>query len=439
MIVNSPAAVGDRAGDRPIAQARAIRKIQIRLLPFLFLLYVVSYIDRINIGFAALTMNRELGITPEQFGFAAGVFFLGYFLFEVPSNLLLHRIGARLWFARILLTWGVLATLSGFVQNAQQLYVVRFLLGLAEAGYFPGIALYLTYWFPARDRAHSMALILTGIPVASILGAPLSGLILDHVHWLAVSSWRWLLILQGLPAVVCGLVTYWLLPDRPSDVDFLTDEEKESILVELRSEERRKLEQQKYSVLQTLTNAQVWRLAAVHFGMCFGLYGVSFWAPQVIKSLSNNYSNTTVGVLVMIPPLVGLTGMVLVSRSSDRTMERRYHAGISAVVGAVSLISTAISQSPAALVAILSVQAVGHYGYFGPFWAMPSQFLAGYAAAAGIGLINSVASLAGFAGPYIIGLMHGRTDSLNSGLALAGIPMLFAALLLLLPPARTRP
>src|SRR5437773_9422576 len=197
-------------------EARTIRKVRTRILPFLFLLYIICFLDRINIGFAALTMNKELAITSQQFGLVAGIFFLGYFLFEIPSNLLLHKLGARIWIARILITWGILAMLTGLVQSVDQLYAVRFLLGLAEAGYFPGIALYLTYWFRQRDQAQAIALFLTGIPVTSILGAPLSGFILDHVHWLSISSWRWLLILEGIPAVVGGVLTYFLLPSRPA-------------------------------------------------------------------------------------------------------------------------------------------------------------------------------------------------------------------------------
>src|SRR5260221_53232 len=235
-------------------ETKTIQKVRLRILPFVFLLYVVSYLDRINIGFAALTMNKELGITSQQFGLLAGIFFFGYFLFEIPSNLLMHKIGARIWIARILLTWGILATLTGFVQSVHQLYVVRFLLGLAEAGYFPGIALYLTYWFRQRDQAQAIALFLAGIPVSSILGAPISGFILEHVHWLSISSWRWLLILEGIPAVVGGVVTYFLLPNRPAEAKFLDQEEKDLITGELAREEREKLASHRISAVQAVMN-----------------------------------------------------------------------------------------------------------------------------------------------------------------------------------------
>src|SRR5499427_1030952 len=225
------------------AESRTIRKIQLRLLPFLFVLYVIAFVDRINIGFAALTMNRELAITSQQFGFAAGIFFFGYCLFEVPSNLLLHKIGARFWIARILITWGILAVLTGFVHTIRQLYLLRFLLGLAEAGYFPGIVLYLTYWFRQRERARALALFMTALPVTSIIGAPVSGLILDHAHWLGMSSWRWLLVLEGLPAVLFGVLTYIVLPNRPGDAKFLTSEEKAWLGERLQCEEAKKLEQ----------------------------------------------------------------------------------------------------------------------------------------------------------------------------------------------------
>jgi sugar phosphate permease len=426
------------SGSESSLEMRTIRKLQIRLLPFLFLLYVVAFIDRINIGFAALTMNKELAITSQQFGFAAGIFFFGYFLFEVPSNLLLHKIGARIWITRILITWGILATLTGFVHTVHQLYAARFLLGLAEAGYFPGIVLYLTYWFRQRERAQAIALLLTGLPVASILGAPISGLILDHAHWVGISSWRWLLALEGLPAIACGFLTYFLLPNRPADATFLTAEEKEWIQVNLLREECDKLNQQRYSVLQAMASGRVWYLSVISFGVLIGLYTLNFWTPQLLKSLSGRYSNTAVGALVMIPHLIGLVAMVFVSRSSDRRQERRYHAAIPVFVGGFALLLMGIFHSPFFLVALLSLLAAGVYSFPGPFWALPCEFLTGASAAAGIGLINSVANLGGFVGPYAIGVMSGWTGGIYGGLAFVGIPLLVSAMLLVLLPRRTQ-
>ena len=230
--------------------SRTIRKLRMRILPLIFLLFIIAILDRVNIGIAALTMNQELAITSQQYGLIFGIFFFGYFFFEIPSNLLLHKIGARVWIARILISWGMVAMLTGFVHTVHQLYIVRFLLGLAEAGYFPGIALYLTYWFPQREQARALALLMAAIPITTILGAPLSGLILDHVHWLGVSSWRWLLILEGTPALAGGVLTYFLLPGRPQEAKFLTAEEKEWIQTELGREEQQKLEQRRYSALQ---------------------------------------------------------------------------------------------------------------------------------------------------------------------------------------------
>lgn len=348
--------LGDCALER-----RTVRKLQIRLLPFLFLLYVVAFVDRINIGFAALTMNKELAITSQQFGFAAGVFFFGYFLFEVPSNLLLHKIGARVWMTRILVTWGILASLTGFVHTIHQLYVVRFLLGLAEAGYFPGMVLYLTYWFRPRERAQAVALFLTGGPVTSIVGAPISGLILDHACWLGVSSWRWLLILEGLPAIVCGLLTYFLLPSRPAEAKFLTPMEKESLRKDLLREEEQKERQHRYSVFQTMISGRVLYLAVIDFGVLIGKYTLDFWAPQLLKSVSGEHTNGSVGLLVMVPHLVGLVAMVLVSSSSDRRLERRYHAAVPVLVGGVALLLMGTFHSPVLLIVLLSLLAIGVY------------------------------------------------------------------------------
>jgi D-galactonate transporter len=420
-------------------ESRTIRKLRVRLLPFIFLLYVLAYLDRINIGFAALTMNWELGITSQQFGLVAGIFFFGYFLFEIPSNLLLHKIGARIWIARILITWGAVAVLTGFAQGVQQLYVARFLLGLAEAGYFPGMILYLTYWFPQRELARVIAMFLTGNPITSILGAPVSGLILDHVHWLGISSWRWLLMLEGIPAIVCGCLTYFLLPSHPEEAKFLTADEKKWIETELAREAQEKLSLHKYSVFQALANGRVWCLVGIYLGMMIGSYTLTLWAPQLVKSLSSRYSNSVVGFLVMIPSLVGLVGMILVSRSSDRRLERRYHVAIPAIAAGIALMLLGTTQSTFVAVGLLSLLAVGVYSFLGPFWALPSQFLTGFSAAAGIALINSIGNLGGFVGPWIIGAMSSRTGSVRAGLAVAGIPLLISAALALLLPRTARP
>ncbi len=418
--------------------ARTIRKMQWRILPFIFLLYVVAYLDRINIGFAALTMNKDLAITSQQFGLAVGVFFIGYFLFEIPSNLLLHRIGARIWIARILITWGVIAMLTGLVHNVHELYGARFLLGLAEAGYYPGVVLYLTYWFRQREQAVAIAIVLIGVPVTSILGGPISGLILDHAHWLAVSSWRWLLILEGIPAVVCGVLAYFVLPGRPVEAKFLAPEEKEWILAELAREEEIKNKKHQISIAATFRHLRVWHLAAIQLTALTGLYSLSFWMPQVVKALSSHYSNTVVGLLVVIPQLAGLVSMVLVSRSSDRHLERRYHAGIPALVGGIGWLLLSTTVSPLVSMVALSMVAIGVYSFFGPFWAMPSEFLCGYAAASGIAMINSIGNLGGFAGPYTIGFIKNRTGSMSWGLAFVGISMFVSAALLVLLPKKAR-
>jgi MFS transporter, ACS family, tartrate transporter len=417
---------------------RVMRKVRIRILPFVFLLYVIAYLDRINIGFAALTMNRDLGITSQQFGFLAGIFFVGYFLLEVPSNLLLHKIGARVWIARILVSWGLVAALTGLVRSANQLYVLRFVLGLAEAGYVPGILLYLTYWFRRKEQARAIALFLMGLPIASLLGSPLSGLILDQVHWFGVSSWRWLLILEGIPAIVFGILTYLVLPSYPEEAKFLDVGEKQWIQSELARERKQLLEEHQYSAFQTLANGRVWLLIVVYFGMMIGSYTFTIWTPQLVKAVQGDHSNGAIGMLVMIPSIVGLVAMILASQSSDRTLERRYHVAVLAAAGGIALVLLSANVSPLFAEVLLCLLAVSVYGFVGPFWALPGEFLTGSSAAAGIALINSVGCLGGFVGPYVIGYIGGRTGSLHSGMALVGLPMLVSAGFVLILPKGTR-
>lgn len=421
-------------------EATTIRKLRIRLLPFLLVLFVLAFIDRINLGFAALTMNRELAISSQQFGFAAGIFFWGYFLFEVPSNLMLHKIGARVWIARILITWGVVATLTGLVQSVHQLYVVRFALGLAEAGYFPGIAHYLGYWFRRREKARAIAVILIGIPLASVLGGPISGLILDHAHWFGLNSWRWLLILEGLPAAAFGFLVPFVLPSRPAEAGFLAAEEKAWIADQLEREDRFKLGAKGHpiSVARTLANPRVWHLACIGFGHGFATYTFSFWLPQVMKAVFGG-SNTVVGLMVLIPNLLGLIAMILVSWHSDRTLERRCHMGALGALAGMALLLLGVPRSALFSVVLLSAVAVGAYSFLPIFFSLPGEFLTGFSAAAGIALVTSVANFGGFVGPYTVGLLRQKTGSFYSGLICAGVSFLVSASLALVLPKRAVP
>jgi sugar phosphate permease len=312
---------------------------------------------------------------------------------------------------------------------------------VAEAGYFPGILLYLTYWFRRQQLAYAVALFLTAIPVANVLGAPLSGVILDHIHWFGASGWRWLLILEGIPAIVGGVLTYWLLPNRPADAKFLTTEERNYITAELMREEQQKMTTQRITVVQTLVHARVWQLSAIYFGAMVGQYTMTFWMPQLIKSISNRYSNTTVGVLVMVPYLAALAAMILVGRSSDRKLERRYHAAIPLTIGALSfvMLSTTTTSSVFLSIALWSFTTSAISGLMGPFWSLPNEFLTGYSAAAGIAFINCFGNLGGFVGPYAMGAIIKTTGSFRGGLVFAGVSWFISAVLLIALPKRTEP
>jgi len=378
-------------------------------------------------------MNAQLGIDSQQFGFIAAMFFPGYVLFEIPSNLLLHRIGARAWIARILISWGLVAMLTGLVQTAMHLYVARFLLGVAEAGYFPGILLYLTYWFRQRELGRTIAMFFTANAVANIIGAPVSGLILDHVHWLGVPSWRWLLILEGFPAVLGGIVTFFFLPSRPGEATFLTSEERTWLTTELAAEERQKVASHPTTAGRTLKDPRVWHLTAAYFTLLIAFWVLTFWMPQLLKDLSSRYSNTTVGVLVMIPYLVSLAVMIGVGRSSDAKMERRYHAVVPLMIASLSfvLLATSAGGSPFLSVLLWCAVASSIYSVFGPFWALPSRFLTGASAAAGIACINALGNVGGFVGPYAVGAVIKKTGSPHGGLVFAAVALLVSAMLIL--------
>jgi ACS family tartrate transporter-like MFS transporter len=412
-------------------ETQTTRKVRRRILPFVFTLFIVAALDRNNIGFAALTMNAQLGIDSQQYGFIAAMFFPGYVLFEIPSNLLLYRFGARRWIARILISWGLVAILTGFVQTATHLYVARFLLGVAEAGYFPGILLYLTYWFRQRELGHTIALFFTANAVANIIGAPVSGLILDHVHWLGVASWRWLLILEGLPAIVGGILTYFLLPSRPAEAAFLSPEERTWLTTALEAEEQDKNASRHISAAQALSDRRIWHLTAAYFTLLIPFWAVTFWMPQLLKDLSSRYSNTNVGVLVMIPYVVALAVMTVVGRRSDAKLERRYHAAVPMMIASLAFVLMAAS-GPASVfysLPLWCVIAACIYSVFGPFWALPSVFLTGSSAAAGIAFINSLGNVGGFIGPYAIGAIIKKTGSAQGGLVFVAVALLLSAML----------
>ena len=415
------------------------RKVRRHLLPMLFLLYIVAYLDRINIGFAALTMNRELNISSEQYGLLSGIFFWGYFLFEIPSNLILHRTGARTWIARILVTWGLVAVATGFVQDVTQLYIARFVLGVAEAGFFPGILYYLSCWFRQREQAQAVGLFLTSLPAASIVGGPLSGWILDHVHGLGLSSWRWLLILEALPAIACGFLTYRLLPDRPADARFLNAEEKAHLRDTLAAEAARKQDGGRLTLLRSLTHPRILHLVGIHFLFLMGLYVTGFWMPQSIKAVAQGYSNTAIGILVLVPNLVSLVAMVLVSRSSDRRSERHLHAAVSLLLAAGGLYFVGAMQSPAGCVALWCAVASGLASYLGPFWACPGEFLSGRPAASALAFINSFGSLGSYFSLSMIGAIATKTGSLEGGFHVVAAALLLAAVLMLAQKLHKRP
>jgi len=427
--------------DNSMIEAATLRKLRIRLLPFLFVLFVLAFIERINLGFAALTMNRELAITSLQFGFAAGIFFWGYFLFEIPSNLILHRIGARVWIARILVTWGAIATLTGFVQSVHQLYIARFALGLAESGYFPGIVLYLGYWFRRREKAQAIALILIGIPLASVLGGPISGFILDHTHWFGLSSWRWLLILEGLPAATLAVLVPLLLPSRPAEASFLSEQEKAWIATELEREDRLKLSAKTpfLSVARTLLNPRVWHVASIGFCHGFASYTFIFWLPQLMKSVVGGQSNTTVGLVVMIPNLLSVVAMIGASRHSDRTLERRYHIAALDALAGIALLLLGVPRSGLFSLVLFSAVAVGSNSCLPIFFSLPGEFLTGFSAAAGIALVTSFANLGGFVGPYTFGLIREHAGSSYYGLICSGFLFLASASLAVALPKRLLP
>lgn len=400
-----------------------INKIKMRLVPFLALLYIIAFIDRANVGYAALEMNDDLGITPAQFGLIAGLFSIGYFLFEVPSNMLMRKVGARRWIARILFSWGAVAVATGFVHDFTQLAIARVLLGIAEAGFFPCVILYLSYWFPERERARVVAQFMVALPIATLIAGPVSGFILDHVHWLGISSWRWVFILEGLPAVLLALVTLFLLVDTPQHAKWLTADEKEWLTETLEAENAAKESRHKQpSFWRTLAGWRTIGLAFIYWSKSVAIYVLAFFTPQIINRLNQDLTNTTVGILSALPYGIAAVLMVWWARHSDRTRERRWHLAIPLFAAATALCAMALAEDNIVLaLLLLTVITAAVYSTYGPFWSLPSLFLTGPAAAVGLASINSIANLGGFIGPYGFGALKTATGNINTGLALVAV------------------
>ena len=405
----------------------AIARVSRRLIPFLLLLYILNFLDRVNVGFAALEMNRDLGFGPAVYGLGAGIFFLGYCLFEVPSNLVLYRTGARLWIARIMVTWGLAASAMMLVRTPTSFYVLRFLLGVAEAGFFPGIIYYLTHWYPARERARAYAWFLSAIPVCGVIGGPVSGALLGLDGRLGLQGWQWLFLLEGIPSIVVGIAVLRLLPNRPREARWIPAEERAWLEVQVEAE-RSSVPSHGESLRRTLGNPQVWWLSLSYFLLLVALYGFALWLPQLVKA-SGSFGNFEVGVITAIPYAVAVVGMLLVGRSSDQSGERYLHLALPALAGALGFLLATRAGSTPLLVASLSLVAFGVLGWLGPFWALPTAFLREQAAAGGIALINSMGAVGGFVGPYMIGRIKERTGEFGPGLVFLAACMAAAAVI----------
>jgi ACS family tartrate transporter-like MFS transporter len=423
MSATPPTAASDPLGER------TVRRITRRLMPFLFILYFIAYLDRVNVSFAALEMTRELNMTHEAFGFGAGIFFLGYFLLEIPGAILVETWSARKWIARIMITWGLIAAGTGLVTNANQFYTLRFLLGLAEAGFFPGMLVYLSHWYRARDRAKAIAMFMIAIPISEVIGAPVSAFLM-RLEWLGMAGWRWLLILEGLPAVILGVVVFFFLTDWPREAKWLAPEERDWIAGELEKERMLHPAGHSLRVWEAFRNWRVVLLLFAYFAMMNLNYGLIMWLPKILKS-TYQQSTFAATLLTGLPFLVAAPAALWMGWHSDRTQERRWHAA-GPLLGSMFglLVFRFADVGVGIMILVLSVCVAGGMCARGPFWAISTTVLTGKAAAASIGLINSFGNLGGFVGPYTVGWLATRTDGFGAGLLyLAGAAMAGALLI----------
>jgi sugar phosphate permease len=411
--------------------SHARRRIIYRLLPYLFFLYIINFLDRVNISYAALEMTKDLGFTAEVMGFGAGIFFFGYFLLEIPGCLLVEVWSARGWIARIMISWGILAVLMGFIHTANQFYWLRFLLGAAEAGFFPGIIVYLSHWFRAVDRAKAIAMFMAAIPLSNIIGAPISGLILG-INWLGLAGWRWIFILEGAPAIILGVVTIFYLTDRPHQAKWLCAEEREWIIHELEQEKLAKQAAHQFQLWEALRHRELILMVLGYFFAVTSSYGLTLWLPTIVKEASG-VSNLMVTLITVLPYCISLAAMLFVGWSSDRTRERRYHTAVPMIAISLGLLlSAGIQKNAILMVAMLCVASAGINSYLPAFWSLPTSYLTGSVAAVAIGLINSIGNLGGFIGPYVVGYVNTATNSFYGGLIFLSLSAFVAASLILM-------
>jgi D-galactonate transporter len=405
-----------------------VRKVYRRLIPFLCVLQVASYLDRINVGFAQLQMKSALGFSDSVYGLGAGIFFIGYFFFEVPSNLILSRIGARVWIARIMITWGLISSAMAIVKTPVGFYALRFLLGVAEAGFFPGVIYYLSLWFPARERASAVARFMTATAISGIVGGPLSGALFTLDGLAGLAGWQWIFIAEGIPSIVLGITTLFFLTDSPAAAKWLSTEERSYLDATIRAEANDVVRRGHVSLRHALLHPRVWQLSLLSFTLLVGMYSISFWLPQIVKSFSGR-DNVEVALLSAIPYIAAAIAMVVVGAHSDRKQERCVHIALAAVAGAVGLaVSTLVHTSIPGLIG-LSLAAIGIFSAIPVFWSLPTAFLSGTAAAGGIALINSLGNLGGFIGPYLIGRLRDATGDFTGSLLAVAVLLVGGAAL----------
>lgn len=411
---------------------QVISKVSWRLIPFLVFAYLLNFIDRVNLGFAALEMNRDIGLTATTFGYGAGILFIGYLVFGVPSNIGLQKYGAKIWIGLLLFVWGCISASMSFITNVNEFLIMRFLLGAAEAGFFPGVIFYLTQWFPAEYRGSITSRFMFAQPLALMLGSAVSGWLLTLDGMMGIAGWKWMFIIEGTPTAIIGIIAYFYLTDKPAKANWLDDEERNWLVTKLQAEEAQIIAKEKCSMWQAIANPKVWVLALIYVSQVIGVFGVNMWLPQIVKSMGHDLSTTAIGLISAIPFIIAAIGMLTIGHSSDKYQERKWHMiGAMALAGVSLVLCGQFNNSLAISIILISISSIGFYGCMPIFWTIPPTFLVGASAATGIAFINAIGNLGGFVGPVAIGWIKDYTGNFASGLYFMGGAVLLGCLLAL--------